>query len=458
MILLATDLAFFTTLIACGIYVAAARGDPVSRARWRVVLGSPVGGGAALVLALYVVTACLDSVHLDTPGGVRSLLDRALHPLRTQVETTYSAPFAAYGHARETVQLADGRMVQEYPRLRFGARHLADPERERTPDIIHRAFVGGGVGLAVFGVLLLTINAVRGRPIRQAAAQLRERPWAGHGWLLAALCAGVGAVAALAPHYHVLGTDKVGNDVLLLTLKSVRTGLVIGVVSSAIALPIGVALGIAAGYFGSWVDDVVQYLYTTLSSVPGVLLIAAAALSFDLLLQQTTGAFASLEMRADLKLLSLCLVLGLTGWTGLCRLVRAETLKLRAIEYVSAARALGTPVRRILSWHLVPNTFHLVIITTVLDFSGLVLAEAVLTYIDIGVDPSMESWGNMINGARLELAREPVVWWSLAAAFAGMFVLVLAANLFADAVRDAFDPHLREVPPTNRREVPDVAA
>jgi len=101
---------------------------------------------------------------------------------------------------------------------------------------------------------------------------------------------------------------------------------------------------------------------------------------------------------------------------------------------------LGCPPREYLLHHILPNVFHLVLISVALDFSSLVLAEAVLSYVNIGVDPTTESWGNMINSARLEMAREPVVWWSLSAAFVFMFALVLAANLFADAVRDAFDP------------------
>jgi peptide/nickel transport system permease protein len=98
---------------------------------------------------------------------------------------------------------------------------------------------------------------------------------------------------------------------------------------------------------------------------------------------------------------------------------------------------------RILSRHILPNVLHVVLITVVLDFSGLVLAEAVLSYVGVGVDPAMISWGNMINAARLEMAREPVVWWTLAAAFLFMFTLVLAANLFSDVVRAAFDPRLQ---------------
>jgi peptide/nickel transport system permease protein len=124
----------------------------------------------------------------------------------------------------------------------------------------------------------------------------------------------------------------------------------------------------------------------------------------------------------------------------LARLLRAETLKLRELDYIQAARAFGVSHARILMRHVLPNVMHLVIITVVLDFSGLVLAEAVLSYVGAGVDPATPSFGNMINAARLELAREPVVWWPLATAFIFLFALVLAANLFADAVRSAFDP------------------
>ena len=135
--------------------------------------------------------------------------------------------------------------------------------------------------------------------------------------------------------------------------------------------------------------------------------------------------------------------MGITSWTGLCRLIRGETLKLREHEYVNAALAFGVNRLKILSRHIVPNLMHIVLISFILRFSGLVLAEAVLAYIGIGVDPSMESWGNMINTARLELAREPVVWWNLIAAFFFMFGLVLPANLFGDALRDALDPRLK---------------
>ncbi len=133
----------------------------------------------------------------------------------------------------------------------------------------------------------------------------------------------------------------------------------------------------------------------------------------------------------------------MTSWTGLCRLLRAETLKVSQLDYVQAAHAFGVSHMRIIFRHILPNVMHIILISLVLDFSVFVLAEAVLSYIGVGVDPSMKSWGNMINEARAELSRDPVVWWSVGAAFIMMFILVLAANLFSDRVRDALDPRAR---------------
>jgi len=244
----------------------------------------------------------------------------------------------------------------------------------------------------------------------------------------------------LSAWYHILGTDKVGEDVFYQTVKSIRTGLVIGSLTTLIMLPLAIVFGILAGFFRGWVDDVIQYIYTTLNSIPSVLLIAASILMVQVYMANNEAQFTNLVVRADMRLFFLCLILGVTSWTGLCRLLRAETLKLREMEYVQAAQALGVRRRIILIRHILPNVMHIVLISVVLDFSSLVLAEAVLSYINIGVDPTTYSWGNMINGARLEMAREPIVWWSLLASFLFMFSLVLAANIFADTVRDAFDP------------------
>jgi peptide/nickel transport system permease protein len=243
--------------------------------------------------------------------------------------------------------------------------------------------------------------------------------------------------------YHLLGTDRTGNDVLYTALKSMRTAFVIGSLATIATLPLALLLGIAAGYFKGWVDDLTQYVYTVLSSVPNILLIAACVLMVQVYLDKHPELFETGLERADLKIFLLCVILGVTGWAGLCRLLRAETLKLRELEYVQAATAFGVGPWRIMSKHILPNVMHLVLITTVLEFSSLILYEAILSYVGIGVDPSMSSFGAMINQARSEMSRDPVVWWSFAAAFLFMVTLVLAANLFADAVRDAFDPRAK---------------
>ncbi|MBI4766850.1 MAG: ABC transporter permease, partial [Deltaproteobacteria bacterium] len=189
--------------------------------------------------------------------------------------------------------------------------------------------------------------------------------------------------------------------------------------------------------------DIIQYIYTTLNSIPAVLLIAAAVLMTQVYMDSHPELFETASARADLRLLFLCLILGITSWTGLCRLMRGESLKLREMEYIQAAQAFGVSDFKIIRRHILPNVMPIVLIAIVMDFSGLVLAEAVLSYVGVGVDPSMISFGTMINSARLEMAREPMVWWSLSAAFGFMFLLVLFANLFSDAVRDAFDPRVQ---------------
>jgi peptide/nickel transport system permease protein len=244
----------------------------------------------------------------------------------------------------------------------------------------------------------------------------------------------------LMPDYHIFGTSQVGEDVLYQALKSIRTGLVIGILTTIVTLPFAILFGIMAGYFRGWVDDVIQYVYTTLSSIPGVLLIAAAVLTLQVVMGRHSDWFQTEAQRSDARLLSLCFILGITSWTGLCRLLRGEALKISQIDYIHAAITLGSSHFRIIFKHILPNVFHIILITIALDFSGLVLAEAVLSYVGVGVDPSSYSWGTMINSARLEMARAPVVWWNLTAAFIFMFVLVLSANIFSDALRDAFDP------------------
>jgi peptide/nickel transport system permease protein len=224
---------------------------------------------------------------------------------------------------------------------------------------------------------------------------------------------------------HLLGTDIMGQDVLYKAVKGVRTAVVLGALTAAIYIPLGLLFGIVAGYFGGLVDDLIVYVYSTLACVPGILLLIA--------LMSVMGK----------GLVQLCIAMGVTSWVGLCRLIRGETLKLREADYVLAARAVGAGRARIIFRHILPNLFHIVIISFTLGFSGIVLSEAVLSYIGIGVEATTISWGTMISEARMELSREPSIWWHLAGGAGALFVLVLALNVFGDALRDALDPKLR---------------
>jgi peptide/nickel transport system permease protein len=435
---------------------------------WRRVTHSRSGMVGLVVLVVFVVIGLLDSLHFrprlatQAPGAtaayavdVLSVLDILCEPLRKRVEKTYSAPLATELYAKETVELADGRQAREYPRLRHGGAHLENPQEDLAPDVTRRSVAGIAGGVSSWIVLATLLSALLARRHGLRIGEVWRRIWQGemevpwHAILLTLLVmlAFAGAAAALGTNYHLFGTDKVGQDVFYQALKSVRTGLVIGTLTTLVMLPFAIALGIMAGYFGGVIDDVIQYFYTTLNSIPGVLLIAAAVLMIQVYIDTHPAMFATSAERADARLVSLCAILGVTTWTSLCRLLRGETLKLRGLEYVQAAHALGVSQFRILARHILPNVTHIVLISVVLEFSGLVLAEAVLSYVGVGVDPSTISFGTMINNARLEMARDPMVWWSLAAAFVFMFAMVLAANLFADAVRDAFDPRFRAAKP-----------
>jgi len=467
-----TDMLIFVLVAVVIGFVFYARHHEHLRAPWRQVFRSRIGVASLLVLSVYVLIALLDSVHFRLPletqtSGqqvqqsqqqdyysveVLSLLDLALGSLRDQSEKTYSAPLATELFARETVELTDGGQQRIYPRLQYGGAHLENPSTDRGADLLQRSVVAVMIGLLVWLVLMTPLLWLLARQRGLTLASMLDNilhqreavPWFIVLLVTALLLVLIMLVAWLAPYYHLFGTDKVGQDVLYQALKSVRTALAIGTLTTLIMLPFAVLLGILAGYFRGWIDDVIQYLYTTLNSIPGVLLIAAAVLMLQVYIDSHPALFATDAERADMRLLFLCMILGITSWTGLCRLLRGETMKVREVEYIQAATAFGVRSSRIISRHILPNVMHIVLISVVLDFSGLVLAEAVLSYVGVGVDPSMHSWGNMINSARLEMAREPMVWWALVAAFVFMFVLVLAANLFSDVVRDAFDPRLRK--------------
>jgi peptide/nickel transport system permease protein len=420
------------------------------REQWHNVFHSRVGSMAAVILVFYVVVGVLDSMHyhpaMDGEAGaqspqVLSVLDLVLLDLKQSTEKSYSAPFARTLYVKENIDQGN-KTIREYPALKHRVLHLSENASLLT-DVIQKSFVGLLQGLAVAVAVIWLLALIRGKRLKDMFAFSTDIQWRSISVSIVIVSIVSGIIFYLSFYYHVLGTDKVGEDVLYLSLKSIRTGLVIGTLTTLIMLPFAILLGIMAGYYRSWIDDLIQYLYTTLNSIPGILLIAASVLMLQVIIQNNPEAFTTVEQRSDARLFFLCMILGVTSWTGLCRLLRGETLKMRELDFIQAARALGSSDLTIILRHILPNLMHIVLISIVLDFSSLVLAEAVLAYVEIGVDPSMNSWGNMINSARLEMSREPIVWWSLFAAFCFMFVLVLAANLFSDAVRDAFDPRLR---------------
>lgn len=225
------------------------------------------------------------------------------------------------------------------------------------------------------------------------------------------------------PGRHWLGTDILGRDVVYRMVKGVRVALLVGGLTSLVAIPLALLFGVSAGYFGRRIDDAVFFIMTVLSSVPSLLLLIA------LIMVLGKGA------------VQVCIALGVTGWVHFCRIARGEALKLREMDYVASARVLGVSDVKIIMRHILPNMAHLVIITFALSFTGMVLTETTLSYLGIGLDGS---WGQMIDQARNELSRTPVIWWNIAAAASALFVLVLAVNLIADGLRDVIDPRTRK--------------
>ncbi len=403
-------------IVLCVIYgVIRIRRSPNLRAQLARIFENGRYWVALMILCWFAMIGFLDSIHLKQGNlnSSKSLLDVIVSPRDSQFETTYSAPFATHLFTKQVIKKADGQIEEVYPKLEYVNIDLS---------ITSLSLRGIGIGALIF----LLIYFVFRRKINVNVPKPAQPTF----WITLSFIIIITAwIYSLMFQYHIFGTDKTGQDVFYIALKSIRTGLVIGTVTTFVMLPFALFFGMWAGYFRGWVDDVIQYVYTTLSSVPAVLLIAAAVVS----LQTKT------EQYPELRLLVLCIILGVTSWIGLCRLLRGETLKLREMEFVQVARAMGVSHFSIIRRHILPNLLHIVVISLILDFSALVLAEAVLSFIGVGVDPSTQSFGNMINAARLEMARDPMVWWSLSASFIFMFLLVFSANILAEAIQDALN-------------------
>ena len=234
------------------------------------------------------------------------------------------------------------------------------------------------------------------------------------------VAAGAGARAATLP----LGGDKWGRDVLEKTIKGTQTSLLVGLSAAFLAAFLGTVFGAYAGYAGGRVDDFFNWLYSVLTAIPYLLLILAVA--------------AVLSQKG---VTTVILILGLTGWTGIFRLVRAEYLKHRVREYVQAADAIGASHRRRMFVHILPNVSHVVLVQLSLHVVLFIKSEVILSFLGFGVGVDTVSWGSMLNESQSELLTGK--WWQLASATAAMAVLITAFSLFTDALRDALDPRLK---------------
>jgi len=230
---------------------------------------------------------------------------------------------------------------------------------------------------------------------------------------------------------NVFGTDIFGQSVLRKMLYGAKISITVALCASFVSLSIGVPLGAAAGYFRGAVDEIIVWIYSTLSSIPYILLI----LAFAIVLRDKT--FFGYKLTG---ITTVYLAIGLTSWVGICRLIRGEVIKHKNREYVLAAKSYGCSNGRIIFKHLLPNVFHLVIIDFSLRFVSFIHAEVILSFLGLG-EATRPSWGAMINDARIELSRG--VWWQMTAATAAIFLISLALNIFGDALRDSLDPKLK---------------
>ena len=252
-------------------------------------------------------------------------------------------------------------------------------------------------------------------PLADVMAAIRKDAAAG-----GAAATGTAARAATLP----LGGDKWGRDVLKKTIKGAQTSVLVGVAAALVAACLGTLFGALAGYFGRWVDGGFNGLYSAMSSIPYLLLILAVA--------------AVLQRKGTLTII---LILGLTGWTGIFRLVRGEYMKHKGREYVRAADAIGASHGRRMFLHIFPNVSHVVLVQLSILVVAFIKAEVILSFLGFGVPVDVVSWGSMLNEAQTELILGK--WWQLAAAGTAMAILVTAFSLLTDALRDALDPRLK---------------
>lgn len=220
------------------------------------------------------------------------------------------------------------------------------------------------------------------------------------------------------------GADKWGHDIIKKTIKGGETSIVVGLVAALLAVSLGTLFGALSGYFGGVVDDLFTWFYSIFTSIPSILMILTVA--------------AVLQQKG---VMTIVLILGLTGWTGPYRLMRAEYMKHKGREYVMAADAIGASHWRKMFSHIFPNVSHVALVQMSILVVGFIKAEVILSFLGFGVPVGVVSWGSMLGEAQNELILGK--WWQMTAAALAMATLVTAFSLFADALRDALDPKLK---------------
>jgi len=234
------------------------------------------------------------------------------------------------------------------------------------------------------------------------------------------------------------GTDSFGRSIFQKTLLGASTSMSVGLMANVISIPIGMILGAIAGYYGKYIDDVIVWLYSTLSAIQGIIRLLAIKFAFDKIVLFETSFF-EIDFGG---MAGICVALGIMSWIGTCRLVRAETMKLRNLDYIVAAKASGRRGPAILLRHIMPNLLHIGIINFSLGFVGAISSEVFLSFLGIGVK-NRPSWGTMIDSGKMDLVVGR--YWQITAATGAMFIIILAWNIFGDRLRDALDPKLRNV-------------
>jgi peptide/nickel transport system permease protein len=236
---------------------------------------------------------------------------------------------------------------------------------------------------------------------------------------------------------HLFGTDEVGRDVFVRTVWGGQISLAIGVTSVLISITLGTLVGLAAGYFGGWIDSLLMRFVEAMLSIPTLILL----LMLQRVLIGNTATMNVLGRQISVTVVAIVLIIGLTGWMGLSRIVRSMVLSLKEQEFVVAARTLGANNLRIIFIHILPNTIAPIVVSATLAVGGAIIIETALGFLGFGVQPPTATWGNILSRAR---ERMNDVWWLWLAPGVLIMLTVLAINFIGDGLRDAFDPRSKQ--------------